>query len=114
MKYLHHYTSVDSLLKILEYGTIRFNNLADVNDKHEGDTFDAGNLGQYIFASCWTENSKESSLMWENYGDSYKGVRISIPYPIFDLHYIDYFGPEPSLISYDSLVNNGLFFFLQK
>lgn len=97
MKYLHHYTSIESLECILKNRTIRFSNLSMVNDTNEGETYDFGNIGKYIFVSCWTFNGNEEIPMWNLYGDNFKGVRISIPYPIFPEYFYEGVGITPML-----------------
>lgn len=98
---LHHYTSVESLEAILHNRTIRFSPLSKVNDTNEGETADLGNIGKYIFASCWTSNSNEKIDMWNLYGDNFKGVRITIPFPIFNEFYCKELGELPMLIDFE-------------
>lgn len=51
---LYHYTTIDTLALILKNRTIRFNRLDKVDDLEEKVVSCGVNLGQYIFASCWT------------------------------------------------------------
>lgn len=83
---IHHYTSIQSLEAILKNRTIRFSTLAKVNDENEGETQEIGNLGKYIFVSCWTESANENDWMWEMYGDNFKGVKISLSFPPFNVY----------------------------
>ena len=53
---LQHYTKLESLKAILESKKIRFSSLSMVNDYYEGETQEIGNLGKYIFVSCWTKS----------------------------------------------------------
>lgn len=94
---IFHYTSLSSFEKILISKKIRFTNLSYVNDKYEGETQDIGNIGKYIFISCWTLKQSEDSLMWEMYGDNNRGVRIGMELPIFNLSYDSQ--NNPSIIS---------------
>jgi hypothetical protein len=87
MRMLFHYTNLNSLECILKYRTIRFSSLAYVNDKYEGETQDIGNLGKYIFASCWTLSQGENERLWTMYGDNHHGVRIGLEFPIFELFF---------------------------
>ena len=87
MSKFFHYTTIKALESILRYRTIRFSSLAFVNDKHEGETQDIGNLGKYIFVSCWTYNKIENPILWKLYGDKSHGVRIGFEYPIFNLYF---------------------------
>ena len=93
---LYHYTSLRSLESILKHKTIRFSSLSFVNDRYEGETQDIGNLGQYIFVSCWTYNAVENLRLWEMYGHQFHGVRIGLKYPIFKLFYDE--DNNPSLL----------------
>jgi hypothetical protein len=96
MSSLYHYTSLNSLELILKHKTIRFSSLSFVNDRYEGETQDIGNLGQYIFVSCWTYNESENLRLWEMYGKQFHGVRIGLEYPIFKLFYDE--DNSPSLV----------------
>ena len=85
MNSFYHYTNLNSFELILKNKTIRFSSLASVNDKYEGETQDIGNLGRYIFVSCWTSSKIENPRLWEMYGDHHHGVRIDLEYPIFEV-----------------------------
>lgn len=82
---LYHYTEINSLGLILANKTIRFSALNRVNDMSEGHAMDIGDLGMYVFVSCWTISSKESLPLWNMYTPRMRGVRIKIPFPVFDL-----------------------------
>lgn len=78
---IYHYTSIETLEKILASKKIRFNNLNDVDDKRESELFLKKSLAQFIFVSCWTKESKENIPLWELYTAG-NGVRIGLPdYP---------------------------------
>lgn len=109
MKYLHHYTSIESAKEILKNQTIRFSNLGKVNDTNEGETYEFGNVGKYIFVSCWTDNEKEDIPMWNMYGNNMKGIRLSIPYPIFPKHYDKSLGDTPMLVKLDESIFSDYF-----
>ena len=59
MKYLYHYTSLETLALILRNKTICFNNLLYVDDLDEAETEDMGKFGKFVYVSCWTEDSEE-------------------------------------------------------
>lgn len=80
--YLYHYTSLESLAKILQYKTFRFASLSTVDDMDEGKTRDFGNFGRLVYVSCWTDKESESSSLWSEYTQK-KGVRIKLPIDIF-------------------------------
>lgn len=85
---LFHYTSINNLALILKNRKIRFSCLNIVNDRLEGQTSDFGDLGQYVFVSCWTENAEESFPLWNMYTNMMRGVRIELEDPIFKLYSI--------------------------
>ena len=79
---LYHYTNVESLALILSNHTIRFTALNKMDDLQEQETADIKNLGQFVFVSCWTDDSTEQIPMWKMYTEMESGVRISLPkYP---------------------------------
>lgn len=79
MKYLYHYTSVETLALILKNKTICFNNLLYVDDIEEAQSQDMGNFGKFVYVSCWTDDEKESIPLWNLYTPSMHGVRIKLP-----------------------------------
>lgn len=79
MKYLYHYTSLETLALILRNKTICFNNLLYVDDLDEAETEDMGKFGKFVYASCWTEDSEESIPLWNLYTPNMHGVRIRMP-----------------------------------
>lgn len=80
--YLYHYTSVETLEKILENKTFRFSSLLTVDDMAESKTKDFGNYGRFCYVSCWTSKTEETSSLWSEYTNK-KGVRIKLPKNIF-------------------------------
>lgn len=80
---LFHYTSVDTLEKIITNKSIRFNRLDKVNDPEEALTANLENANTLVFVSCWNDEKTESIHMWNMYGDSFKGVRIELPINMF-------------------------------
>lgn len=80
--YLYHYTSVETLEKILENKTFRFSSLLTVDDMQESQTKDFGNYGRFCFVNCWTSKREETSSLWSEYTNK-KGVRIRLPKNIF-------------------------------
>lgn len=77
-KYLYHYTTVDTLAKIIETKKLKFNRLDRVDDLNEGKTHDIGNLGMYCFVSCWTDLETEEIPLWEMYSNGKRGVRLKM------------------------------------
>jgi hypothetical protein len=89
-------------------------------------------LGQYMFVSCWTENSEESIPLWKMYSGSCHGVRIGLEQDMFYDHIIrnltlpngevlkgalpskiperDFINPEFFILPVVSHPTNGLFY----
>ncbi len=81
---IYHYTNIETLALILKNKTIRFNRLDQVDDLEEGQSKCSGiKIGQYLFVSCWTEDSEESIPLWRMYTDKGVGVRIGIEKDMF-------------------------------
>jgi len=80
---LFHYTSVDTLEKILENRSLRFGRLDQMNDPEEARASDVGLASTTVFASCWSSASRESIPLWSIYGGTTKGVRLSMPTNMF-------------------------------
>jgi len=78
VKYLYHYTSIESLALILKNRTIRLNPLDKMDDLQEQKTEDIENIGKFVFVSSWTDDSTESIPMWKMYTDPTAGVRIKL------------------------------------
>ena len=87
VKYLYHYTSIETLSLILKNQNIRFNRLDCVDDMDEGQTQDYGAIGRFFFVSCWTEESEESIPMWKMYTPDMQGVRIRLSIDPFKKYY---------------------------
>ncbi|HEM4224690.1 DUF2971 domain-containing protein [Streptococcus suis] len=79
MKTLYHYTTVETLLLILNYKTLRFKSLLYVDDPLEPSTSDFGNLGGFKYVSCWTD-TPNSIPQWTIYSDNMTGVCIGISF----------------------------------
>ncbi len=75
---LYHYTSISSLVQILENRNLMFNNLTKCDDLDEADSKDLGRIGKYVFVSSWTRESEESIPMWSQYSGQMSGVRIGM------------------------------------
>lgn len=86
--HLYHYTSIDTFSKIISNRQIRFNRLDKVNDPKEGKSLDFGDLGIYIFVSCWTDTADEIVPLWKNYSTNFAGVRIKLPTMMFKYYKI--------------------------
>lgn len=78
MQKIYHYTSFETFKKIIEFGTIRLNSLANVDDAEEGFLLDTTSQAPYTFASCWTRDAIESVPLWTMYVDSPFAVRIGV------------------------------------
>ncbi|WP_310603562.1 DUF2971 domain-containing protein [Anaerosporobacter sp.] len=88
MKYLYHYTSLETLALILKNKTLCFNNLLNVDDIEEAQSQDMGKIGAFVYVSCWTEDMEESIPLWNLYTPNMHGVRIRLPvFPFVKYHY---------------------------
>ncbi|MEQ9770959.1 DUF2971 domain-containing protein [Pectobacterium jejuense] len=80
---IHHYTSLSSLALILKNRTIRFTRtdlLDDVQEFHLGKEWSGA---MSFFVSSWSAESEENIPQWKMYGDSFKGVRLTLDGNIF-------------------------------
>ena len=78
MSIIHHYTSINTLARILKYQTIRFNRLDCVDDVSEAKFYGKSDLIKFPFVSCWTDSNVESIPLWHMYTDKMRGVLISL------------------------------------
>src|SRR3546814_13100994 len=76
---IHHYTSVAALEAILRSGRLRFTRLDLFDDVIEAQTIAGIDFGAKFFASCWGKQDVEDIVQWSLYGNSMRGVRISLP-----------------------------------
>ena len=74
----YHYTSIDTLEKILSSKTLCFTNLDLVDDLDEVETADLKKFGRFCYVSCWTKEEKESIPMWKMYTPDMQGVRLKM------------------------------------
>lgn len=79
---LFHYTSIKTLLAILECRCFRFSRLDTMNDPNEGAHPALTSLRKNVFSSSWTSTEDDFIPMWKMYGDL-KGIRISMPINMF-------------------------------
>lgn len=86
--YLYHYTSLEALKLILQNKTFRLSSLNRMDDLEEGDTKDLQKFGRFIYISSWTNNPKESLLLW-SYSRGNNGVRLRMKPNIFKTKLID-------------------------
>lgn len=84
---------------ILKTRSIKFSRLDRVDDMEELAESKNIRLGQYMFVSCWTENSEESIPLWKMYSGSCHGVRIGMEKDMFD----DYFVRDITLPNGESM-----------
>lgn len=88
-KYLYQYTTIESIISILNYETIRFTRLDSLNDPLEGLVGEFSNLKQLVYISSWTASNEESLPMWSMYSRSKvnssldSGARIKVPINLF-------------------------------
>lgn len=75
---LYHYTSIDSLVQIIEKKQLMFSSLLKCDDLDEPESADLGLIGRYVYVSCWTDESEESIPMWSQYSGNMHGVRIGM------------------------------------
>ncbi|WP_390410656.1 hypothetical protein [Lacticaseibacillus jixiensis] len=81
---LYHYTSADTLEKVLQNRTFRLTSLPLVDDEEEELTQNFGSFGRYAYVSSWTELQAEKHELWSTYtSDLHFGVRIGLPKNIF-------------------------------
>lgn len=85
MRYLYHYTTVEKFALILKSKKFRFNTLTALDDVEEG-IANVFNVGKYVFISSWMSGYKESIPMWNSYAQLNQGVRIKMPYNMFDIY----------------------------
>lgn len=85
--YLYQYTTMNSVLAILENKTIRFTRLDALNDFNEGCCGEYAHLKKYVYVSSWSADERESIPMWSLYGRKSgvpdEGVRIKVPTNLF-------------------------------
>lgn len=81
---LYHYTTIEALAMILKTRSIKFSRLDRVDDIEELAESKNIRLGQYMFVSCWTENSEESIPLWKMYSGNCHGVRIGMEKDMFE------------------------------
>lgn len=77
---LYHYTTLDSLLKILASKKLRFTSLEYVDDSYEHQVSSDENytkMGRYCYVSSWTKK-REDYFQWNLYGDKMNGVMIEL------------------------------------
>lgn len=91
---IYHYTSIETLAKILSSKKIRFKSLRYVDDPDE---YDFGpsmspEVAKYFFVTCWTRQKEENMPQWIIYGNERHGVRIGMDEDMFKVHE-EYAGP---------------------
>jgi len=74
--YLYHYTTIETLLRIIESKSFRFSRVDKVNDPVEEERASRTENDYYI--CCFTHNVRESITLWHMYANSDKGVRIGV------------------------------------
>lgn len=79
---VYHYTSIDTLARILKSKKMRFKRLDTVNDMYDGKMQDFKDAQKLMFVSCFTKSNQENIPLWEIYAGP-KGVRIGLNDLIF-------------------------------
>jgi len=74
--YLFHYTSIDSLYKILENKSFKFNRLDLLNDLNEHKRNNSVEIDYYVL--CFSNKKRESIPLWFMYADKCSGIIIKI------------------------------------
>ncbi len=114
MKYLYHYTNINTLKLILQSKKIRFNRLDQVDDLEEQTLYTEIDFSKYIYVSCWTKKEKESIPQWYMYSNKMKGVRLRLPVNFFKIHNVENYekngrrftGSLKSIITPDMLLDD--------
>ena len=83
---IYHYTSIETLSKILKSKKIRFKRLDLVDDPDEYIELEGISIAPFVFVSCWTRQKEENMPQWIIYGDHRHGVRIGMNENIFNIH----------------------------
>lgn len=92
IEHLYHYTTIETLERILSNRTIKFNSLDNLDDLDEGISQDATPYRRFIYISCWTDDVLESIPMWNLYATLDKGIRIKMrkyPFKLYDLKQLE-------------------------
>lgn len=77
--FLHHYTNIYSLGRILKTRKLRLNRLDQVDDATESEKFGDFDLARYLYVSCWTDSDEERIPLWSMYSRQMSGIRITLP-----------------------------------
>jgi hypothetical protein len=83
IKYLYHYTSIETLALILKTKEFKFNRLDKVNDPLDGITEDFPDSKKIVYVACFTARDDDSIPMWSLYTKDMVGVRIRFHYSLF-------------------------------
>lgn len=100
---LKHYTSIDTLEKILESKRIRFSRFDNMDDQTETEGLPSL-LKKNYFLSCWCDENKESIPQWEIYGKG--GVRIEFMRKWYIKHSLSLRDNEGNVFIVPSLEDN--------
>lgn len=108
---LYHYTTIDSLARILNSKSIKFNRLDQLDDLTESEEFGSFNPLKYTFSCSFTWDDRENIALWKMYANMETGVRLEFDSTnIFAPNYVDFplqpidgdIKPEPILTSIKS------------
>lgn len=76
---LSHYTSIESLHKILKSKALRLKRLDLVDDVTESTNLEYEDFAKLCFTSSWTDAESDNLMLWNMYGDQMRGVKITLP-----------------------------------
>ena len=75
-KVLYHYTSVESLLKIIANANMKFSRIDRVNDPFEKRSLLYDDLYKAVYIACFGHDENESIPLWKMYTPKGQGVRV--------------------------------------
>lgn len=83
---LYHYTSVESLLKIIDLAEIKFSRIDRVNDPLEKLSLAYDELYKAAYLACFNYDQDESIPLWKMYTSKGLGVRIGFFFKGHNIH----------------------------
>ena len=102
---LKHYTSIDTLDKILESRRIRFSRFDKMDDTTETEGLPEM-LKKSYFLSCWIDEKRENIPQWTMYAE--KGVRVELTTKWYKRHPIPLVGRDEVIYRLPHLEDNHL------
>ena len=83
---LYHYTSVESLLKIIDLAELKFSRIDRVNDPVEKYSLIYDELYKAAYVACFNHDENESIPLWKMYTPQGLGVRIGFFFKGSNIH----------------------------